>query len=332
MSTSGTSGTPWEILISPSEKLHRVLADLRAFLTNGYSFFDKTCCFLMPGFLPGRRYWFQDFGLIRISCFSQYDQLKRKLAILTKGNYDIISSVSSDLLEVAEALVERDIKLTPPKMVVTRGELLQPKWRHTIHQGFGRDPTDFYGTVEFGLIGWQCRERQGYHVDTDRLVHELVKGDAGVCPGEEGEVVITDLVPRAMPLIRFATEDWSSGSGAPCPCGIKLPTLSHISGRVLDFLLLPSGEKIAPFLVTAQLQYIPGIMSYQVTQVSGSEVVVRFIRRRDISGDQSAAIVEALRPVFGDTMQLHVQEVASIPRPPGKFRVVENALTRRGRI
>jgi len=267
-------------------------------------------------------------GLLRHRYPSLLDDLDTKIRILMEGNYDVILGLSSDLFVLAEAMLERGIAPTPPKVVITFGEVIDTLQRRTIQQGFGRVPTDFYGSVEFGLIAWQCPEREGYHVNADLFILELVKDGTVVGPGEEGEVVITDLAPRAMPLIRFATDDWSSISGAACSCGITLPTLSHISGRIWDFLLLPSGKKIAPFYVTTQLEDIPGIRSFQVTQVSRSDVVVRYTRHPEVGEEPSPAILQALRPIIGETMQLHVREVGSIARPRGKFRVVENALLR----
>jgi len=327
-STSGTTGTPWDVLISPSENLRRDLKALRAMLANGHRFFHRTCRFLDPRMLPRPHYWFQDLGFLRHRYVSLYDDLDSKVRILMEGNYDVIFGGSSGLFVLAETMLERGTAPTPPKLVVTYGEVIDSLQRRTIRQVFRRDPTDFLGSVEFGSIAWQCPERQGYHIDADHLILELVKDGTVVAPGKEGEVVITDLAPRAMPLIRFATGDWSSSSDAPCPCGIKLPTLSHISGRMWDFLLLPSGEKITPLCVTIQLEDIPGIKGFQVTQVSRSEVVVRFTRRSDAGEDPSPAILRRFGSLMGETMQLHVQEVESIPRPRGKFRVVENALLR----
>ena len=324
--TSGTSGTPWEIPITPSEKLRRVLADLRSLMANGCNLFERTCIFAEPQKLPGPHFWFQHLGLLRRRYVSFLDDPESKLATLRDGNYDVICGWPSDLLLVAETTLKHGAGFSPPNILVTSGEVMQPSWHRVIRQAFGRDPTDFYGTVEFGYVAWQCPERQGYHVNADLFALELVNNGVVVEPGEEGEMVITDLAPRAMPLIRFATGDWSSSSGRACPCGVTLPSLSHISGRALDFLLLPSGKKVSPLCFNGQLKYVPGIKSFQVIQVSRSQLVARYTRHSDAAEDLSPAIVRMLRPVIGETMQIHVQQVASMACPRGKFRVVENAL------
>ena len=328
-STSGTDGMPWEILVSPSEKLGRDLKAMRAMLVNGYSVFDRTLRIWNPRMPKEPPHWFQRLGLLRLNYLSLYDEIERKQDILREGNYDVIFGVSSDLCAVAEAILERGDAITPPKIVVTTAELMNLAWRRTIRNGFGVDPTDYYGSVEFGSVAWQCPERKGYHLDADQLILELVGNGNTSDTSEEGEVVITDLARRAMPLIRFATEDWSSWSGIPCRCGIKLPMLPHISGRSRDFLSLPSGRRIAPFYVTARLEEVRGIRSFQVIQSSDSDIVVRFTKRSGVGDDLSLDVVNCLRSLFGECVRIRAEEVPSIPIAEGKFRVVENLLLRK---
>ncbi len=325
--SSGTTGTPWDVLISPPEWLRRDLKALRAMLVNGYSLFHTTCRIVEPGWFPEPSYWFQHMGILRLRFLSEVEGLDRKVAVLAEGSYDVVFGMSSDLCAVAETILEKGIAIKTPKVVVTCGELMDPAWRRTIRKAFRRDPVDLYGSVEVGSIAWQCRERQGYHVDADQHVLELVNKGIPVGPGEEGEVIVTDLAPRAMPLIRFATGDWSSAPGAACPCGITLPILSHIGGRERDFLLLPSGRKIAPLYVSGQLKHIPGIKDFQVIQVSTSKIVVRFSRHSG-TDDPSPAIIQAIQSVLGESMDIRLEELASIPRAGRKFRLVENAVLR----
>jgi phenylacetate-CoA ligase len=63
----------------------------------------------------------------------------------------------------------------------------------------------------------------------------LTKGAAG----ESGELVVTSLVNRAMPLIRYRIGDrasWPTADSA-CGCGRTLPLLEGVEGRALDRLV-----------------------------------------------------------------------------------------------
>ena len=50
--------------------------------------------------------------------------------------------------------------------------------------------------------------------------------------GETGELVITTLQRRAMPLLRYRTGDMASLLDGPCACGSPLPRLGPVLGRI----------------------------------------------------------------------------------------------------
>jgi len=328
--TSGSMGARFELRMAPKERLRRILADVRAFLANGCSVWDTMCASSSRREIHEPAYWFQRLGLLRRRHVSVFNDLENKLRTLTAGNYDIIYWLTSDLVLLAEAMLERGIGVAPPNMVVTNGEMMNPTQQCTIEQAFGRAPTDFYGCAEFWTVAWQCRERRGYHINADLLLLELVRDGNVVEPGEEGEIVVTDLMPRAMPLIRYATGDWARSATAPCPCGITLPTLAHIGGRILDFLVLPSGKKISPYVVLLTVSPIKGIKEYHLVQKSRSEVLVRFSRHPHAKEVPSPALLQTVRSLVGESMEIRLEEVDRIERPSGKFRVVENELLRAG--
>jgi phenylacetate-coenzyme A ligase PaaK-like adenylate-forming protein len=91
-----------------------------------------------------------------------------------------------------------------------------------------------YGMTETGFgLGVQCMAKKGCHLrDTDFLI-EIVDPHTGeqLPRGEFGEVVISSLKLRAMPLVRYRTGDISRILPAPCECGGILPTLDRALGR-----------------------------------------------------------------------------------------------------
>jgi phenylacetate-coenzyme A ligase PaaK-like adenylate-forming protein len=92
-----------------------------------------------------------------------------------------------------------------------------------------------YGMTETGFgLGVQCLAKQGCHLrDTDFLI-EIVDPHTGaqLPRGQFGEVVISSLKPRAMPLVRYRTGDISRVLDPPCECGGVLPLLDTVRGRV----------------------------------------------------------------------------------------------------
>lgn len=94
-----------------------------------------------------------------------------------------------------------------------------------------------YGLTETGYgLGVQCLHKQGYHMREAEYLCEILDEQTHrpVGLGERGEVVLTTLAPRAMPLIRYRTGDIARMNSIPCACGAPLFTLDKVMGRIGD--------------------------------------------------------------------------------------------------
>jgi len=111
-------------------------------------------------------------------------------------------------------------------------------------RGFGCQVFQHYGMTETGLGGAvDCEAHDGYHPREAELFFEIVDPGTGepVPDGVRGEVVVTTLTRRGMPLIRYRTGDLSRLLAGPCRCGSALRRLERIRGRRTD-LAVPCGE------------------------------------------------------------------------------------------
>lgn len=101
--TSGSRGMPLDLLITPEEKMRRILLDLRALMANGYRFWDKT--FLIVD-IPRSQYWFQRLGILRREYISIFEDLKSQLEKLISLKPQVIYGLTSNLLLLAQ-LIEK---------------------------------------------------------------------------------------------------------------------------------------------------------------------------------------------------------------------------------
>ena len=96
----------------------------------------------------------------------------------------------------------------------------------------GSKPFPHYGSRECGLGGAvSCPAHEGMHLRENHIIAEIVDG-AGNClpPGEYGELVISTVGLRAMPLLRYRTGDYTRFL-PPCPCGGVTRRIDRVSRR-----------------------------------------------------------------------------------------------------
>ncbi len=160
-------------------------------------------------------------------------------AELQKYNPHTIVGAPSQLAILAQ-IVENAEHFSLPKplalrAVLSSGEHVSEALQNTLQQ-LGLLHLDHYGITEAGYsIGVQCPATQGYHIRELDIFIEIISLEEPFLPcseGHMGEVVITTLGRKAMPLIRYRTGDVATLLSGPCACGSPLRRLSSLQGRI----------------------------------------------------------------------------------------------------
>ena len=150
-----------------------------------------------------------------------------------------------------------------PNGILSTSMMLLGHERELIEKVFSCKVTDRYGCEEVSLIGCECEQHNGMHMNIEHLVIEFIKDD-GTCAkaGEPGNIVVTDLMNFAMPFIRYKVEDVGVPMDTMCSCGRGLPLMGKVVGRVADFLLNKNGDRVAGIsLIENTLTKMAGIRS-----------------------------------------------------------------------
>jgi hypothetical protein len=148
--------------------------------------------------------------------------------------------------------------------------------------------------------GVDCEAHAGYHLREPDLYLEVVDPSTGqVLPeGAPGEIVLTTLTRRGMPLVRYRTGDLSRLVPGPCPCGSALRRLARVRGRT-DARTVPCGPGSAavtlPELDEA-LFALPELVDYSAAVGGGPRPSLR-IAAFSLDGGPglSGSALEALR-------------------------------------
>jgi phenylacetate-coenzyme A ligase PaaK-like adenylate-forming protein len=157
-----------------------------------------------------------------------------------------------------------------------------------------------------------------------------------VPPGRPGaKVLLTNLVNRAQPLIRYELLDCVELAAGPDASGRPYDRIARIDGRSDDVLGLPgrAGGTVAvhPYRLRAPFVRLLDVVQYQlVHRPSGLDVlvVVRHGAGRDVATVVRAALEDALREA-GAVCPVEVEVVAEIAREPGpaaKVKLVRSAV------
>lgn len=226
------------------------------------------------------------------------------------------------LARIWDASLRRRI---PLRALMTSGEWVHPAARARLERTFGVPVLDVYGSTEFKEIAWQCPGRSGYHMNMESVVVEIVDEEGrAASPGEAGDVVVTSLTNRAMPLIRYATGDRARRLGGRCQCRRGLERLECVEGRVADYLRTPDAGVVSPYELTTAMEEHPEVLQYKVTQASAETLRVAVVLRRGADDSVLSRIRRDVTGCLRNLMEVEVSAVPSIPRAPsGKHCLVE---------
>ena len=248
---------------------------------------------------------------------------RRYLDDLLRIRPDIITSYPSVLQLVINTATPAELARIRPRVVHLHSELLTDGLRDQIRSAFGCDCFDDYSTVEFHHVAYEC-PRHRYHLAADNVVVEFVRDGRPVATGEEGEILLTGLTNRAVPLVRYAVGDVGiPGTGEPCPCGRGFPTMRLVQGRVDDFVVLPSGRRFSPREINPAYENLPGVTEHRLVQESPDHLVAHVAVTPEHRATTPALIQQVLAALFGEPVRIDVELADRLPRGrTGKLRTV----------
>jgi phenylacetate-CoA ligase len=330
--TSGTTGTPLTIIAEKKASNIVTANKLRHQVENGSRLFRDKYVILLPikGLARKRTHlgsFLKRAGLLRRRVMDMQDPIENVVANLTNFEPDVIDSLPSFLLLLARE-IERRGNMIHPRFVFGSGELLDAKSRKFINSVFKVDMLDVYGCAEAGNIAWECSEHAGYHTNIDLVVTEFIKDNEHVTSGESGKIILTPLWNYAMPLIRYEIGDIGTPSNESCPCGRGLPLMNIIEGRFEDFIVLPNGRIISPYVTSRYFENIPDIIEYRLIQEKKDRFTIQLVLRKECNSDTFLRLEDRFRKELGEDITMHIEVVDAIPRN-GKLRhVVSKCLPR----
>ena len=256
------------------------------------------------GFLFGQRY------------VSIHQPVSHGLRAIQEFRPHAIYAFPSYLAELLEYCEQQQESLPAIGTIFTSSEVLSEGLRQRLTETFSADVCDVYGNTEFKEVAWQCSSGR-YHVNFESTWVETMD----VAEDGFGTVLLTTLVNRAMPLIRYRVGDRVRIGEGICDCGRNGPWLAAVSGREVDMLLLADGRRLSPYLLTSIIELDPGIRRYQIVQDTPTDIKVCYLGPLEEAVDE-AELRRSMSEPLGPSVQIRFERVSSLPRTArGKQKV-----------
>jgi phenylacetate-CoA ligase len=209
------------------------------------------------------------------------------------------------------------------KGIISSAEKLYDFQRVLMERVFCCPVFDRLGSREVGLIASECDRHEGLHMNADNLVIEVLDDDGNpVPPGEPGRIVVTDLLNKSMPFIRYEMGDIGAWTDRPCSCGRTLPLMKCIDGRTADFILTKDGRKIHGEYFTHLFYGVRGLKQFQLIQKDLNLIEIKVIKNSEWDARKEPEILEHIRSYMQDpTLKIELIFVPQISKPrSGKLR------------
>lgn len=240
LKTSGTSGTAKRIFFSKSD-LERTIDFFAVGMQEMVSKEDKVMI-LMPcrqensvGDLLRR-------GLERIGtgifCGEAVKDVAETWEQMQKNRISAVVGIPTQVLALAAYNERQDASKRILLHTVLLSADMAPKiLKRRIADSFQCQVFEHFGMTELCFGGaMECSEHKGGHIRETDFLFEVVDPETGkpLPDGTEGELVITTLQQRAMPLIRYRTGDLGVLLSGKCACGSYIRRFLPTSGRIPD--------------------------------------------------------------------------------------------------
>lgn len=339
-SSSGSSGVPGIFVFSHEEFAYWVAQALASLARVGVSAETRLVAIGAPSALHITRQLFASMTRPDVPRLSVVTPLAEIVGELNRFQPEALLSYASVVAALADEQLEGRLTIRPRTIIAT-SEVLTDDARSRIEEAWGRRPLNAYASTEApGPTATSSPEDSALDVWESSVVLEAVDDDyRPVPPGQPStRVLLTNLVNRTQPLIRYELTDSVVLAEGTSPAGRPWLRLARVDGRSDDILTLPGRAggtvRVHPFRLRSVFARMGDVRGYQVVERDDA-VLVRLVPRPDsdrVVAERACAAVSGALADAGADIPVRVEIVAEIEREPGpaaKIKLVRSEV--RGR-
>ena len=227
---------------------------------------------------------------------------------------------------LAQYVESNGLGVHSPRAVWVTASPVSSVQRRLIERAFRAPVYDQYGCCEIYSLAAECKQRDGMHIFSDaRHIDFLDDRDNPREAGKSGRIVITDLENYVFPLIRYENGDVGYRLETTCPCGVNLPLMGAVKGRITDNIRLPDGTVISgEYLTTVFDDHSEAVHAFQIVQERDYRIVIRAVPHDDQAESMNVVrhVQAALLEKICNRVPVDVELVKEIRSDRGKTRYV----------
>jgi phenylacetate-CoA ligase len=282
-----------------------------------------------PSFLAQAKMKFIDWPAksIRLNA-AQLDEttIRTFITEYNKSKTELINGYVGAVDYLASFILKNNLSVRVPKAVSVTASPITAVQEKRIERAFCAPVYDQYGCCEVYWLAAQYKERKALHRFHDvRRIEFLDNNDLPCDIGTEGQIAVTDLESYYFPIIRYLNGDYGKELPGVCTCGVNLPLMSKVQGRVSENINLPDGTVISgPYLTTIFDSFPEAVKQFQVHQQSNGDIYIKYVPA--IADDELKIVIEKINHKFlndyGGQFVLRFIKVNEIPHDRGKLRYI----------
>ncbi len=297
--TSGSTGRPLTTKGSFAGGLLALAFQLRLVAWHGLDP-NETTAFITTPTPPGTadppegavspRPWAESLGrgrgitlTLRADVPTQLDWLQRKAP-------SYLATYPSNLLALLKLSEARGVTLPSLRAVTLSSEPVSDVLRAECQRLWGARLIATYSANETGMLALDAPDEDGYYVQSENVLLEVLRDDGEPCePGEIGRVVVTTLQDVLRPLVRYEIGDFAEVA-EPSTAGRPFPKLRRVVGRERTLVRLPDGRRVWPFFEFSPLVALAVVDQWQLVQKRDGTLEVRLVTKRPLTESEEAEV------------------------------------------
>lgn len=330
-STSGSTGEPFKIAFNKYEDYTSHIRLTNAMMKHGYNPFKKLV--LLSRYESGHEFEVEEdlsklsflqsfFHIFQREIISIFEPIQGIIEKLKEIKPYVLWSTPSVIHIIAKELERQGDKLDI-SLLLTMAETISDDQVTLFRSRICRNLLDVYGCMESPSLGFSYNSVGYKNIVGNSTLTEVIN------PREMngiriGDVVITNLVNKTMPFIRYDLGDFAEVlDERPFP----IKKIGRVHGRFDDIISLQNGDTLS-FHQTYQLFHdFHQCKQYKFLQKKNGEVILQLMVDNDADKDD---IVQAVKKRWnekfqGTTLKIEWVDHFEIDAGTGKFKVIEVA-------